>query len=114
MNMSNSIKSVRWLADYRLKLVFADGLVSELDFQPIAHFPGGPMETPLRDLEFFKRVECDGFTIAWPNGYDLCPDVLRYWCEIGRVCSKEETDAFFLDLLSKSKSSLVLNDKPQT
>ena len=114
MQMSNSIKSVRWLSEYRLKLVFKDGFVSELDFQPIAGSPKGPIEAPLKDVEFFKRVECDGFSIAWPNGYDLCPDVLRYWCESGQVRSKEETDAFFLEMLSQKSSSLVLNDKPQT
>ena len=114
MKTPNSIKSVRWLADYRLKLVFKDGLVSELDLRPIACSPRGPLEASLEDVEFFKRVECDGFSIFWPNAYDICPDVLRYWCEAGRVCSKEETDTFFLELLAQKPSSLVLNDNPQT
>jgi hypothetical protein len=30
-----------------------------------------------------------------PNGFDICPDVLRFWCENGRVCQDEETNAHF-------------------
>jgi hypothetical protein len=109
--MPNSIKSVRWVDEYQLKLVFKDGFVTELDLRPIATSSRGQMDAPLRDVEFFSRVECDGFTIAWPNGYDICPDVLRYWCEIGRVASKEETDAYFLKHFSEKSSILALNDK---
>ena len=30
----------------------------------------------LKDLEYFKKVECDGYSICWPNGIDYCPDLL--------------------------------------
>ena len=35
---------------------------------------------PLRDPEFFAqvRVNPDIGTMVWPNGADLCPDVLRH------------------------------------
>ena len=112
--MSNSIKSVRWLGEYRIKLVFKDGFVGQLDLRPVADSPRGQMDAPLKEIEFFGRVDCDGFTIAWPNGYDICPDVLRYWCKAGRVCSKEETDAFFLRRIEESSSAVVLNDKPKS
>jgi hypothetical protein len=35
---------------------------------------------PLRDPEFFARLRVNPYigTIVWPNGADLCPDVLRH------------------------------------
>jgi hypothetical protein len=114
MKMPNQIKSVRWLSDYRLKLVFKDGFVGEVDLRPIAEAPRGPLEEPLRDAAFFRQVRCDGYTVTWPNDFDLCPDVLRYWCEIGRVCSQQELDAAFAEMLKPTENTAsVLNDKPQ-
>lgn len=34
-------------------------------------------------------------TLTFSNGYDICPDVLRFYCERGGVASQAETDAFF-------------------
>ena len=39
------------------------------------------MFLPLKDVDYFKSVKADGTTIVWPNGLDLCPDVLY---EIGK------------------------------
>ncbi len=108
--MSNSIKSVRSLGGYRLKLVFDDGFVSELDLLPLVASPRGPLEAPLKDEKFFQQVACDGFTIGWPNSYDICPDVLRFWCEQGKVCSKEETDSAFFKMLASNESASVVHE----
>lgn len=71
------VKQVRYLGDYRLELGFADGVVGELDFKERVIGRGG-MFTPLEDVDFFKqvRVDLEAGTIVWPNGVDLCPDVL--------------------------------------
>ena len=113
MRYLNRIKGVRWLGEYRLKLVFRDGFVSELDLRPLVEKLRGPWEEALRDTAFFQRVTTDDRTIVWPNEYDLCPDVLRYWCELGRVCSQEELDAAFNSHPAETSAS-VLNDKPST
>ncbi|MCX8090743.1 MAG: DUF2442 domain-containing protein [Verrucomicrobiae bacterium] len=110
--MPNSIKSVRWLGGYRLKLVFNDGYVGELDLQPILAAPRGPLEIQLRDETLFQQVSCDGSTIVWPNGYDLCPDVVRFWCERGRVCAEAETEAALAGIRAKNESVQSLHDKP--
>ncbi|MBI4324751.1 MAG: hypothetical protein HY674_05750 [Chloroflexi bacterium] len=34
-------------------------------------------------------------SVVWPNDYDVCPDVLRFWCEVGHAASPAETDAHF-------------------
>jgi hypothetical protein len=33
---------------------------------------------PLEEIDFFKQVQVDpeAGTLVWPNGVDLCPDVL--------------------------------------
>jgi hypothetical protein len=71
------VKQVRYLSDYRLELVFADGVTGELDFRERVVGRGG-MFAPLEDVEFFKQVQVDAEagTLVWPNGVDLCPDVL--------------------------------------
>jgi hypothetical protein len=68
---------VRYLQDYRLELRFTDGVVAELDFQSRIVGRGGVF-APFNDVEFFRQVTVDreAGTLVWPNGVDLCPDVL--------------------------------------
>ena len=76
--MLNDIVEARHLGGYRLYLRFEDGAVGELDLTPLLHFTG--VFEPLRDPAYFAlvRVDPDAGTIVWPNGADLCPDVLRH------------------------------------
>ncbi len=41
-------------------------------------------------------MKIDYDTITWPNGADISRETLRYWCELGRAASDEETDVHFL------------------
>jgi hypothetical protein len=51
-----------------------DGSVIERD---VSRLLVGPMFDPIRkDPSFFAKVRADGGTVVWPNGADLCPDVL--------------------------------------
>ena len=81
------ITKVEWRGGYRLQLIFADGYRAEIDLQPALW---GDIFKQVREVEYFKQVSCDGYTIHWANGADLCPDTLRMWCESGRVLSSEE------------------------
>jgi hypothetical protein len=76
--MLNDIVEVAHLGDYRLFLRFADGAAGEIDLGPLLQFTG--VFEPLLDPQFFAlvRVNPDIGTIVWPNGADLCPDVLRH------------------------------------
>ena len=70
------IVSVEHLGELRLRLIFSDGLVRDLDF--VGTLQGGVLEA-LNDPAFFGQVAVDEVagTIAWPNGVDLDPDVLH-------------------------------------
>ncbi len=65
------------LPSRRLALTFADGLEATIELDRIVRAYTGIFE-PLLDDDFFRQVEVssDLGTIVWPNGADLCPDVL--------------------------------------
>jgi Protein of unknown function (DUF2442) len=70
------VTAVEPLEGFRLRLTFTDGLIREVD---LSRDLWGPMAEPLQDPAYFRQVEVDPElgTVAWPNGYDLDPDVLH-------------------------------------
>jgi len=75
-----------------LRLRFHDGFEAVLDLAPALD---GPIFGVLKHPKKFREVAVQDGTLVWPNGADICPSVLRYWCELGRVCMQEELDAHF-------------------
>jgi hypothetical protein len=73
--MLHTIKKVEWLEEYKLKLHFNDKSVKMVDLAAMLK-KAKNMFLPLVNIDYFKKVECDGTTICWPNGVDLCPDFL--------------------------------------
>lgn len=75
--MNPRIIDVKHIEQYRLELTFANNEKAEIDFQSRFVDRGGIFKK-LEDVEFFKQVAVDEEigTIVWPNGVDLCPDVL--------------------------------------
>lgn len=71
------IKEVRHIESYRLELTFTNGKAAQVNLRDHVVGRGGVFK-PLADVEFFKQVEVDpeAGTLVWPNGVDLCPDVL--------------------------------------
>jgi hypothetical protein len=68
------IESVEVKEGHKLKIEFEDGISGIIDVSDRLH---GPVFEPLKDPEFFSRVEVDDFgAIHWPNGADLAPDAL--------------------------------------
>ena len=78
MSVPYDIREVEHLGAYRLRVVFADGVVSEVDLADRLAGDVGPMFEPLKDPAFFARVAVDGdlHTVVRPNGADLAPDAL--------------------------------------
>lgn len=71
------VKNVKHIQDYKLMILFSDDKEKIVDFENLMNQEGFYI-LPLRDIEFFKKVQMDRFnySICWPNGADFCPDVL--------------------------------------
>ena len=68
------IRDVHPLPRFRLRLVLTDGRVIERD---VSRLLVGPVFEPIRkDRQQFEKVRVEAGTVVWPNGADLCPDVL--------------------------------------
>jgi hypothetical protein len=89
---ANRITSARVVASHTLELHFGDGLVGRIDLKPALW---GTVFEPLLDESYFAQFRLEDDTVRWPNDADFCPDVLRYWCEVGGVRTQAETDAHF-------------------
>ena len=73
--MLHTVKKVEYIEGFALKLFFSDKTIKIVDLSTMLQ-DAKNMFIPLLDTNYFKQVECDGTTICWPNGIDLCPDVL--------------------------------------
>ena len=85
----NAVTNVEPMPGLRLKLTFADGFSGIVDMQP--HLGKG-FTAELLDPEKFSDVSTEpGGGVAWPNGFDVCPEFLRDLAEkrqaaAGRGC----------------------------
>ena len=70
------VVEARYAGGYRIWLRFDDGVEGEIEFADELQKPCGPVKEPLKDVEYFKQFHIDFDTLAWPSGYDICPDVL--------------------------------------
>jgi Protein of unknown function (DUF2442) len=68
------IREVVPVEGFRLRLTLTDGSIVERDITDLLI---GPMfETLRKDPLAFRQVNVESGTVVWPNGADLCPDVL--------------------------------------
>ena len=83
------VKSVKYVNDYKLKILFSDGKTKIVDFENWIK-EGGFYFLPMKDVEFFKKVEMDesNYSICWPNDADVSPDVLY---EMGKDVEEKKT-----------------------
>lgn len=86
--MMHTITKVEYLNSFKLILTFNDKKRKTVDLKKYASEGPETVFYPFRDLEFFTSVKVDQHTgtIVWPNGVDLCPDVLY---KIGIEVKKE-------------------------
>ncbi len=66
--------------NYQLKLEYSDkfkGIIS-LDFI-FSNPEKKPLVLEILRGNLFQRCFIESGALAWPNGYELCPDMLRHW-----------------------------------
>jgi hypothetical protein len=63
------------LRPYVVRVMFADGLVREIDLEPELR---GEVFEPLKDPAFFAqvRLEPEMGVLEWPNGADFAPEFI--------------------------------------
>jgi hypothetical protein len=64
---------VKVVGPYSLQLVFNDGTQKRVNLRRMLW---GEVFEPLRDPDFFARVELNEWTVCWPNGADFAPEFL--------------------------------------
>ena len=65
---------------FRVRLKYIDGFEGEVDLASIFRKPVG-LALEIQHGSLFERCFVEGGALAWPNGYELCPDALRAQAE---------------------------------
>src|SRR6516225_7943549 len=61
---------------FQARLTLTDGSMIERE---VSHLMMGPVFEGIRsDPKLFAQVRAEDGTVVWPNGADLCPDVLNW------------------------------------
>lgn len=60
---------------YLLECTFDNGTIKTYDMSFVSKKKGS-MLTPFKDEKFFKKVFLEMGTPTWPNGYDICADLI--------------------------------------
>jgi hypothetical protein len=71
--MDWDVIDVKPVAPLALKVVFADGTVGKVQFEP-SHLTG--VFAALKDPLIFQQAFIDGGAVAWPGKLDLAPDAM--------------------------------------
>ena len=70
------VTEARYLEDYKMMLVFNDGLQKVFDFSKLLNNNQKAYDR-LKDMAVFKDFELDGWTVTWLNGrLDVAPEYL--------------------------------------
>jgi len=70
-----SVRSAKVKRDHVVTVQFSDGHRRDIDFR---RFLKGRMFGELRAPARFRELKVQDGAVAWPNGADICPDVLYY------------------------------------
>ncbi|MDX2055997.1 MAG: hypothetical protein SFV15_26580 [Polyangiaceae bacterium] len=70
---------------FRIRLQYTDGFQGEVDLSFLFGAPKSkPLVLEILRGDLFGRCFIESGALAWPNGYELCPDAVRQWIEQGK------------------------------
>ena len=72
-----NIKSAEYLTDYKIFLVFDDGVKGVVDLKSFLFDQDCGVFMRLRDEKQFKDFVVESHTLTWGNDLDLAPEFLR-------------------------------------
>lgn len=67
------VKNVKAKENYLLEIQFTNNSCRVFDIKPYLNFG---VFKELKNIEYFRKVNRLGVSIAWPHGQDICPDTL--------------------------------------
>ncbi len=82
MKLGNRLKRIIKVdsQSFRITLAFSDGFRDTVDLSRIFQNPGHkPLVLEILRGQLFGRCFVESGALAWPNGYELCPDAIRIW-----------------------------------
>ncbi len=81
--LGNKIKKILSISqhNFEISLEFEDGFVGAVSLSHIFGTPVG-MSAEVLKGQLFEKCFVDSGALAWPNGYELCPDQIRLWIEV--------------------------------
>ncbi|MGD0013563.1 MAG: DUF2442 domain-containing protein [Bryobacteraceae bacterium] len=68
------IREVALVEGFRVRLALTDGNSVERDLESL--LTGAIFDAVRTDPALFRQVRVEAGALAWPNGADLCPDVV--------------------------------------
>jgi hypothetical protein len=71
------VTEVEALADYKLKVTFADGLTGKVDMSGLLNSPRAGVFAGLADPRQFAKVRVELGAVSWPGDLDLTPDAMH-------------------------------------
>jgi len=88
MKLGSSIKRIVRIEPehYRVTVEFSDGVRGAVDLGFLFEKPGRrPLILEIIRGQMFGKCFVESGALAWPNGYELCPDAIRGWMHTAKA-----------------------------
>jgi len=87
--MFTEVAAAEYIGDYKVNVLFNDGVRKIIDFHDLLFFKEYPAFLPLKNLEIFKKFNVTN-TLEWENGnIDIAPETLY---EMGETVSSNSIE----------------------